>query len=273
MMQKLRNFLKPQPSRNSRPSHNSRPSQPSRPDDPAAAEAAAEVLKQQQGGESIIQGILQEARDEAARITAQAEKSAAQREKSWSITAKRLQAEAEKEAAEKHEEIIRTGESRLKIEEKKRRLQLSEQAAEEVLNEALRSAETMVKTKEYRQVLENLITEAALGIQTDQAAVSSSVREIPLITEDLLQAAENRVRQLSGRSIKLVPAEGQPRPGQGVLLTSLDGTVAFSNQIRIRLLRYQSEIRRLIYRKLLSAGEGKNSQTAKKDFSEGDSAE
>lgn len=270
MMQKFRNFLQAQSSRQVQADRSFHRSQP---DDSAEADAAAEVLKQQQGGESIIQGILQEARDEAARIVAQAEKSAAQREKSWSITAGRLQAEAEKEAEEKYEEIIRTGESRLKIEEKKRKLQLSELAADEVLNEALLSAEAMVKTEEYRQVLEDLITEAALGIQTDTAAVSASAREIPLITEDLLRAAENRVRQLSGRSIKLVPAEGQPQPGQGVLLTSLDGTVAFSNQIRIRLLRYQSEIRRLIYRKLLSAGDGKNSQTAKKDSSEGDSAE
>lgn len=208
--------------------------------------------KQQLGSDAIIKGILNEANEEASRLISKAEKSAFSLEKSWQVQHERLKAESIREAQQKKDEILRDGRSQLATNEKRRLLQLSEQLQSEVIEQALQTAEELITHVDYPQILVDLITEAALGIQTNQAEVSASALEVPLITSSMLRTAEARVMEISGRSIELLPSDRQPLPGQGVVLTSLNGTVAFSNQIRVRLLRFQSEIRHLIHKELLS---------------------
>lgn len=227
----------------------------------------------EENGESIINGILQEAREEAEKQVSQAKKSAAQREKTWKSQARRLRNEAQQEAEEKAEDIRRSGRSRQKIEEKKRRLQLQEQLVSAVLDKALNDIEGMIDADGYAEVLENLITEAALGIQTDEAVVSASAKEKPLISDSILRSAEKRTKKISGRSIKLSLSSDQPLPGQGLVLSSPDGSVAFSNQIRVRLLRNQSEIRHMIYKDLLSDTGDSKRNTDNGDAEDTDAAE
>jgi len=207
---------------------------------------------QHRGADSIIQGIQQEAQQEADKLIEQAEKSASDRRKSWEKQAERIMQEAGQEAEERAEEIWKAGQSRLAVELKKRRLQLHEQAVNEVINQALSDIEKMIGSEAYTAVLEDLITEAALGIRADKAVVLSSAKEASLITDTMLKTVRERVKETSGRDIRLTFSSDEPLSGQGIMLKSEDGSVAFSNQIRVRLLRYQSEIRHLIYRKLLS---------------------
>ncbi len=221
--------------------------------------------KQQLGGDAIIQGILNEANDEASRLISKAEKSAFSLEKSWQVQHERLKAESILEAQKKKDEVLQDGRSQLAINEKRRLLQLSEQLQSEIIEQALHTAEKLIPHVNYPGILVDLITEAALGIQTTQAEVAASALEVPLITSSMLRAAEARVKEISGRSIELFPSDGQPLPGQGVVLTSLNGTVDISNQIRVRLIRFQSEIRHLIHKELLSDKSSKQqSETAEK---------
>jgi len=246
-MNRIKKYLKPK-KRTNIPSHGMITGE----DGTASNDTLHNGQKQQLGKDAIIQGILNEANNEASLLISKAEKHAVFLEKSWQVQFERLKAESILEAQHNKDEIIKNGRSQLAINEKRRLLQIIEQLQSEVIEQALHTAENLITNVNYPQILVDLITEAALGIQTDQSSVAASALEIPLITRSMLETAEARVMEISGRSIELFPADGQPLPGQGVILTSPNGSVAFSNQIRVRLLRFQSEIRHLIYRELLT---------------------
>jgi vacuolar-type H+-ATPase subunit E/Vma4 len=214
------------------------------------------AAEQQEGSDAIIAGITAEAQVQAAALIEQAERTAGQKLKSWELQKSRLRDEARAEAEAKAEELRRSGYSRLKIDQRKRRLQLHEQLVGELTQQALSDTQALIETDRYPAILQGLIAEAAIGIRTETAIVSSSAQELPLITDSLLEAVIAQVKDETGRAMNLTVSGSEPLPGQGVILTSEDGNVAFSNQIRTRLLRYQSEIRHLIYRRLLT-GEGK----------------
>ena len=55
---------------------------------------------------------------------------------------------------------------------------------------------------------------------------------------------------MTGRDVTLELADESPTAGQGIVLRAADGRVQFNNQIATRLLRYQSEIRKIVYGEL-----------------------
>jgi vacuolar-type H+-ATPase subunit E/Vma4 len=215
-------------------------------------------VPEQEGSLSIVEGILEQARREAEQILTDARTSAGQRRTAWEKQALRLRSEAEEEAQRQYDEIISAGASRLESARKNRTLQLSERVINSVIDAALDAVEAEIGSESYPAVLEDLITEAALGIQTERATVAVSAEETALVCEELLKRAEKRVKAIAGRSMILQADPEHPLAGQGPVLTSPDNTVAYSNQIRTRLLRSQSEIRHLIYRMLLTPGRGED---------------
>jgi vacuolar-type H+-ATPase subunit E/Vma4 len=104
--------------------------------------------------------------------------------------------------------------------------------------------------KGYKELLVNWIVEAAIGLNADKAVINASKKERPLIDSDMLRAAEAKIREFINKKVELsVSGEEEPL-AQGVILYTTDKTMAFNNQIPTRLLRYQSEIRKLIYDEL-----------------------
>ena len=205
------------------------------------------------GESSLLEGIALDAKKQAEEILAQARQNREAHEKAWEAQKGQLLEAAKVEAERKKQEILHLGETRLHMEEKRRALQLRDMLVDRVLQEALKRIEAMIPQSSYPDLLEALILEAALGIHREEVVVAASAPERPLITEELLDRVAARVTEISGRTISLTLAEGQPLPAQGVVLTSDDGAVAFSNQIPVRLLRYQSEIRHLMYQRLFEA--------------------
>ncbi len=182
------------------------------------------AAEQQEGSDAIIAGITSEAQKQAAALIEQAEKTAEQKLKSWELQKSRMRTEAQAEAQAKAEELRRSGYSRLKIDQRKRRLQLHEQLVGELTQQALSDTEALIGTDRYPEILQGLIVEAAIGIRTETAIVESSVHELPLITDSLLEAVIARVREETGRTMDLRISDSAPLPGQGVILTSEDGT-------------------------------------------------
>ncbi|MGM0431387.1 MAG: V-type ATP synthase subunit E [Spirochaetota bacterium] len=201
-------------------------------------------------GSAVVEGILNEARSEAERLITQAEQSAAQRKAAFTKQKQRELEEAEREAKKRAEEVLSAARSRREIELRRRKLLLQERLSNQILQQASRTIEKMLESKEYLQVLQDLLTEAAIGIRTEEAEVNASARERELITQSLLTDVQRQVEDISGRHISLKQSTNQPLSAQGVVLTSPDGSVAFSNQIPDRMRRYQSEIRHLIYSQL-----------------------
>jgi vacuolar-type H+-ATPase subunit E/Vma4 len=104
----------------------------------------------------------------------------------------------------------------------------------------------MVGTREYREVLLNWIVEAAIGLGASEATVNASAAERKQIDKRLLQDAQDKVAELSGRKVDLKSAAEDPLIPQGIVLRAADGRVEFNNQVATRLLRRQSEIRKAI---------------------------
>lgn len=99
------------------------------------------AAEQQEGSDAIIAGITSEAQKQAAALIEQAEKTAEQKLKSWELQKSRMRTEAQAEAQAKAEELRRSGYSRLKIDQRKRRLQLHEQLVGELTQQALSDTE------------------------------------------------------------------------------------------------------------------------------------
>jgi vacuolar-type H+-ATPase subunit E/Vma4 len=114
----------------------------------------------------------------------------------------------------------------------------------------MRRVEERMKTRiaapDYRAVLRCWIVEAARGLDVDAAEVNAGAAERELIDEALLREAMD----LLGNKVALTESKADPLGGQGVVLTSVDGRMAFNNQVRTRIQRRQREIQGLIHEAL-----------------------
>ena len=198
-----------------------------------------------QGG--LIEGIAQDAAAEARRLVEEAEKAAAERREATARQTQAILEEARSKAAEQGQGVRRQAASSAKMETKRIALRVREQAARLVLEQARERLARLVGSPEYREVLLGWIVEAAIGLGQAEAAVNASARELPLLDPGLLAEAEKRVQELGGRAVRLVKAEGEPLAGQGVVLVARGGRLAYNNQVSTRLLRRQTEIRKMIY--------------------------
>lgn len=87
------------------------------------------------------------------------------------------------------------------------------------------------------------IAEATLGLDLREAKVSFS-RKAP-VTEAHLAEAAALIKKATGAEVTL-HLDSKQLPGLGVVVSSLDETVSFNNQVEIRLRRFDRIIRTLI---------------------------
>jgi vacuolar-type H+-ATPase subunit E/Vma4 len=198
-----------------------------------------------QGG--LIEGIAQDAEAEGRRLVQEAEKAGAERREATGRQAEGILEEARRKAAEQAESLRRQAASTAKMQAKRIGLRVREQAARQVLERARARLEELAGAPEYREILLGWIVEAAVGLGLTEATVNASARELPLLDERLLAEAQRRVRELAGRTVSLAKAEGEPLAGQGVVLVGRAGRLAYNNQVSTRLLRRQTEVRKMIY--------------------------
>ena len=210
------------------------------------------------GKEKLIAGITRDARKEADLIISETEKTVEGR-----MAAARKQAEAIRtETKTKIEE--QTGEiqkkSAMSIATETRRIQLNIQKAllNRIIEEAELKIEKQIKENSYRKILKNWIVEAALGLSVEEAEINASKKEIDIIDGKLIEEAVEEIKTITGRAITLKKAAAKPLIPQGVVLSSADGKTAFNNQVHVRILRYQSEIRSLVNKRLFSGDREKS---------------
>ncbi|MGQ9616071.1 MAG: V-type ATP synthase subunit E [Spirochaetota bacterium] len=213
----------------------------------------ASVDKEGEGKNALISGIEEEASGEAERIISEAKKYAQER----LADAKRQVQSIIEEAQRKAEAQSSIARSRvlagLKTEIKRRSMRIQESIVQEVIEKAKSEIRAMSSEPNYKDVLEKWIVEAAIGLGADSAVVNASAGERALIDRVLLGSAEKRVKELTGREVKLMLSTAQPLSRQGVVLTAADGKTAYNNQVETRFLRFHPRIRRLIYDKLFGA--------------------
>lgn len=216
--------------------------------DPAAAGTAAAAAALQDRG--LIEGIAADARAEAERLVEEARRAGEERLKAAQAQSLRILQEAREKADSQARSVHDQALSSIRIEGRRTSLAVREEALRRVIRRARERLSALSDTDEYRRVLLGWIVEAAIGLNVPEALVNVSAGERRFLDPGLLREAERRVKELTGRKVSLKAASGDPLVGQGVVLVSADGRVEFNNQVSTRLLRYQSEIRSIVFEAL-----------------------
>ena len=92
--------------------------------------------------------------------------------------------------------------------------------------------------------------EAVRGLDAPQAQLNASAAERRQLDAGLLKDVCAAVEKSSGKAVKLTLAEASPLEAQGVLVTTVDGRMAFNNQVKTRMLRNQRKIHMMIHKAL-----------------------
>ena len=91
-----------------------------------------------------------------------------------------------------------------------------------------------------------------IGLGVEKAEVNATAEEKKIINARLLSNAEKKIGEITGNRVSIVISKAPALSSQGVVLTSVDGRIAFNNQVATRLLRKQRAIRSLIYERLFN---------------------
>lgn len=195
----------------------------------------------------LIEGINKDAREEARIIMEKARQYVKDREAGSAAKLAAITREAEEKLAHQVAEIQRTHNSNIAVEKRKIALRVRDRIIAEITTQARARFAAMIEEPGYTKILEDWILEAALGLNCEKAVVNASAAEKKLITAELLMKIEKQIQQLTGREFGLSYSPEPPLGAQGVVVTTSDGHTAFNNQVSTRLLRYQSQLRKLIY--------------------------
>ncbi|GAB6100906.1 V-type ATP synthase subunit E [Thermococcus atlanticus] len=179
--------------------------------------------------EQKINYILNQAKEEAEKIRAEAERRARARAE-WILRKAQTQAEIEKQR------II----AGAKLEVRKKKLALQEELIGEVLK-ALREKLMELPEEEYYRMLVDLTVQGIREINEDRVFISSNKATLELIERNFEDFAA-RVREKFGRDVEITLGEEVDTIG-GVLIESPERTVRVDNRFEARMERLRSELR------------------------------
>ena len=201
----------------------------------------------EQGKAALISGIEADARSEEERLVKDAEDQAAEKRKYARKKAESLLNEARDNATAQGEAIKQKAICAVEREIRRRALHMRDTLMQDIVARAQEKLGSMIGDPDYRGILANWITEAAIGLGVEAARINASARELPLIDEPLLAEIRDRVSAKTGKPVTLTFSEAGPLESQGIVLTTMDGRMAFNNQVITRISRKQREIQMLIY--------------------------
>jgi vacuolar-type H+-ATPase subunit E/Vma4 len=200
----------------------------------------------------LILGIETDARTEEEKITGEAENQVAEKRKYAEKKIESILNEAREKAQEQAEAVKKKMISSVELEVKRRSMLVRDAVMQNIMNRVEKKLESITGDTNYRSVLTNWITEAAVGLDAETAQVNASEKERTLIDDKLLSEVKGRIHTQTGREVTLTLSDTPPLKSQGVVLTAADGRTAFNNQVKTRMLRKQREIRMLIYNALFT---------------------
>jgi len=204
------------------------------------------------GENKIIQGIEQEAISEVEKILKDAETQAEEKKKYAEKQAQSILKEAEQRARSQADSVRKKILSGVQLEVKRRIMRVRDRVLGEILDRVKGEFRKMINTPRYREVLLGWIVEGALGLDAPSIIIKVSREELSVIDNDILNKAEDKVREVTGKKVTFQLSDDDPLSVQGVMLSTEDGRMIFNNMVQTRILRKQREIRKLVYDSLLS---------------------
>ena len=201
---------------------------------------------------ALISGIEEDARAEQEKIIKEAEVQAAEKRKHSEKKIESLLNDAKEKAKEQAEtaknKIIAAAERDVK----RSFMRIQDSIVQDIIDRVEKKISSMTGDENYRPVLVNWITEAAIGLGAESAHINASQEERALIDDRMLSEIARRIQKQTGKQISLTLSDANPLQYQGVVLTATDGRIAFNNQVKTRMLRKQREIRTMIYNTLFN---------------------
>ncbi len=198
----------------------------------------------------LIMGIEQDAKHEAESILAEAGKEADARRKASEVQVASILNEAKNKAQAQADAIMRANKSNISVETRRILLKKRGEIINNIINRVEEKLTQKIKASGYKEILINWIVEAAMGLNTDKAVINASKEELKLIDDSVLEKACKRIESFIHKQVEISLGSEGALVAQGVVLYTIDKKMAFNNQIPTRLLRYQSEIRKLIFDEL-----------------------
>ena len=112
----------------------------------------------------------------------------------------------------------------------------------------------MINGENYRSILIDWLTEAAIGLDAESVIVNATEGEMRMIDDGVLSEVAGRYHDQTGKNVTLKMSDDPPLKSQGIVLTAADGRTAFNNQVKTRMLRYKRQIQTLIHNTLFVDG-------------------
>lgn len=203
-------------------------------------------------GAAIISGIETDALAEERQIVEEAQKQADEKVKYNAKKVESILKDAQKNALEQADKVKKKMLSSVKLELQRRSLNVRNEVMKGIRQRVESKYDSMIGNENYRTILVNWITEAAIGLDAPSAVINASEKELPLISEQLISEVVEKVRQETDKQVSLQLSKEPPLKLQGVVLTSDDGRMAFNNQVKTRMLRKERDIRMAIYNALFT---------------------
>lgn len=200
--------------------------------------------------EALAEGILHEARSEAARVVAEARSRSEARVEAAKAQAARIAEESEAAAARQASAIAREADAKLAAELSRSELASREAAWKALVSKALELCREDARKPEFRKTLARLAAEAAIGLGGGEARARLGGSGGPPLDEALLREAERIALEASGIETRLAVGEPFADGNPGVALESADGRMSFDNRLEARFSRLEGELRARILRLL-----------------------
>ncbi|NLA93156.1 MAG: hypothetical protein GX842_06985 [Spirochaetales bacterium] len=191
----------------------------------------------------LFAGIIEAANHEAQAALAKAQEDVEQIKASYAQRIEELNHKEEAIGIKQINQIKRSEEMTMRNLERRYRVSLTQRLRKMVIEETAKEMAALVGTQEYRSVLVEWIAEGAVGLDREEAQVNCSFREE--IDDEMLREAEALVKKALGKVVKL-KFGGAVLTGQGVEVVSMDGKVAYNNQVATRLIRFERKLKELM---------------------------
>jgi vacuolar-type H+-ATPase subunit E/Vma4 len=195
------------------------------------------------GSNALLDGIIANAKAESAVILDRALAEESEIAQMYSLKIQEVK-EAEHRAMQAQlDEILRREESAIRNAQRKSELQKGDHLWSLVMDCVSRKMGALIGQPSYQDVLVHWIAEATIGLDREAAVVRCSFKE--QVTTEMLKAAQDLVLGKIGRKVTLTFNE-EPLAAQGVVVSSVDGKVAYNNQVATRIGRYARELKDLM---------------------------
>ena len=200
----------------------------------------------------LISGIENDARQEAARIIEDAKKTASDKQMSKEMQITAIKRDTDKKIEQQVSTIEKNNLSAISVEQKRIVLKIREKIINNVTDKVKEIIGEKAKDSSYPQIIGSWILEAAIGLGEEEVVINGSPKELEVVTDSFLRETEKKYNVLTGGNIRLKKTDKNPLFAQGIVLSSKDNRTAFNNQVPTRLMRYQSEIRKIIYKEFFA---------------------